>query len=268
MGPVGLCEVDEKIFKYADTDDLLQWCWNSAAVRRMCSSPVVWSNRLVKVDNIYTIQMVKRYISHIDSLDLSSCDDIVIQSIDGFNLHRVSFKGNSWISDDAFAGFVSRNCRNCRIVDISNCLNLTNKALFAIANNCPNLEYLNCSGGLLTLSGLLALKNTKSITTLCISNCLLLSTDNLLSAIGLFPRLRRLDLSTNASVNYNMLCILLPMITELRYLDVRGCEDLNGYQLDSLKRMFPNVTFKENAKIYDDSIESIRAYLLSMLRSN
>lgn len=268
MALVGLKEIDEKILKYTNTDDLLRWCWNSATIREMCYNSLVWSRRMISVDSIYTVQQLLRYRNYIDCMDLASCDNIVTSSIDGFNLKGISFKGNSWIDDDNFTRFIERNGRNCKFVDISNCLNLTNKSLFAIAESCQNLEKLNCSGGLFTFSGLYSLKDCKYITSLSLSNCILLSTDNLISILAQFPRLKRIDLSTNSSVNYNMLNILLPLLPALQHLDICGCEELNGYQIETLQKSYPQIVFVQNARIYDDSIESIRAYLLSMLRTS
>jgi hypothetical protein len=264
---IGIREIDELVLRCADVSDIQAWCWASTRIREMCKSNNVWSSRIISIDSLFSYQILKQFSPFIDSLDLSDCDEHIVHALDGFDLTTVTFKGNSRIDDSTLSVFISRNCRNCKSIDISNCLSLTNKSMQSIADHCHSLESINVSGGLISFSGLQTLSSLKQLRELKLSRCILVSSDNLLTALSSFTRLKCLDLSGNSSVNYQMLALLIPMMPVLESLDIRQCDDLTGFQISKLKSANPQLKVLENAKIYDDSVESVRAYLLSMIRS-
>lgn len=254
--------------KYCTNQDLLRWCWEDKTIREIARSTTVWKGRWIAPDSLCTLKILEWYRPFIDSIDLSSASHDIINAITGYEFKQISFKGNTFLCDSILGDFLKKNGRHVQLVDVSNCLNLTNKSLYSIGELCTKIEQLCISGGLFTLGGLSAI-NESQIKRLAVANCLLLSSENILTAVPAFKSLRCLDLSQNSSVNYSMLCSLLAQTSAtLKTLDVRGCEELTGFQIKDLESKYPHIKFFQDARIYDDSIESIRAYLLAMIRVN
>ena len=262
-------ELQRIILKHCPQDQVMRLAWESAAFRKILQSPIVWIGRNVSLPDAVSVHVAKSlFKDYIDTVTLSDADEKTLAMIRGFSqLANVTFSGNSWVSDDALIAFLKDNGHHIQTLKLANCVNLTNKTILCLPWACPNLRELDISGNLFTSSALLALTELPKLESLSASNCLLLPGEAWLTTIGCLPNLEKIDLSMNHWVSYNFLTMLLPM-TSAKQLNVCRCEDLTGYQVDRLRKTYPNITIQADPVLQDDSVESIRAYLLAIIRAH
>lgn len=264
---MALRPVEELVLQHCDTNDIVLWSWQDLYIREIAKSSRVWENKWITLDSILSLRTIAPFTRFIDSLGLGGCEENMIDSISGFDLKRASFSGNLELTDQTFEKFISNNCSNLEFIDISNCFNLTSSAFKALTIHCRKLRGLKMSYGWCTLNGMAELQEL-DLEYLCLSRCWFLSVNDLTSLLPSFKSLRYLDLTDNSrSVSYSMISALLPLLPDLRFLDVRGCDDMTGIQMEKLQSAHPKLLLKHDAKIYDDTVECIRNYLMTIIRA-
>lgn len=253
-------EVQLNIISKCESADLFRWCCSDLEIRELAMCPTVWQGRRVNICNQSDMLLAFMYKDFIEWLDLSAWE--YLQTIYGFkNLKRLCLSRSEYLTDEGLLHVLKANTFHLECIDFSQCLELTNKSLYMFHSE--SLKKANLRGTLFTNSGLSSfLENCPNLDSLNISSCLLINRE----ALNFLPsKLIYLNISGNDWVNFSFLKDLCSKSPKLECVNVNRCEELTIAQIHKLKELYPRIEVISDAKIYDDSPESIRTYLMSMI---
>jgi len=175
------------------------------------------------------------------------------------------------IDDESMTVILDSHGKYLKYLNLNNCQYLTNYTMMQIARRCVRLHTLIISNCSFSPAALEALTESESIVAhlkvLNISKCYLM--DNM----AIFPLARlvnllKLSLCSLEWMNDAVVVSIIEKYTSLREIDIRNCENFTKSSIKGIKlQLADHVSILENAKLVDESPESIRRYLMSLIHS-
>ena len=202
--------------------------------------------------NLNAAKMVT-LLSNIDSIEQLSLDNFVD------------------LDDKSMAFILEKHGKSLKHLSIKGCHYLTNYSLDRLSRHCNNLISLNISECSFSSCGLeLIVENENLITSLRsfdISKCFLLDQGAILP-LSKLKNLRTLCLRNLDWLSALNLPVIIKYMTRISKLYVRNCDEFTKQNLDQVKASIEHpIEILENTKLFDDSAESIRGYLMSIINS-
>lgn len=175
------------------------------------------------------------------------------------------------LDDVTMAAILQKHGQHLKHLNLSNCQYLTNYTMVQVAQKCPNLHTLIISNCSFSPAALEALTESESLVrhlkVLDVSKCYLMDNAAILP-LSKLVNLQRLSLRSLEWINSLAIPCIIENYTSLHELDIRNCEDFTKSGIDGMKSHLPgHVNVLENAKLIDDTPDSIRIYLMAIINS-
>lgn len=275
-------EVISRILKYFDSDELISMECEKLPpkVNEALKSKSLWN---VKTLRIKSHADYKQCMSNLQRIQY--CEKV---SFAGSQIHRqqmaallgkmkrlrcLSFEGFLDLCDAGLQAVIEQHGAELRVLDLTGCQYLTNFCISKIAAKCKKLHTLIVNGCSFSSAALEMLADSEAMVNnlrcLDISRCYLMDTGAIVP-LSKLAKLQVLKLQKHEWLNaVNLPHILAPLL-HIRQVDIRDCEDFTRSSIEQLKRSLPNdnIEIIENAKLNDDSEESIRHYLMALISAH
>ena len=273
-------EIAESILKCLNFNELIKFSDNSKKLPNNFDFALkqrpVWNRRCL---NINSIGDLKKCIKNIEKVKY--CTKITIGNIDTKRdiikflkqierIELLSFEQLFSFYDEDFEEIIKKHGNNLKHLNLKGCQFLTNFSLNEISINCQNLISLNISECSFSSAGLeLIAQNDNLIASLKfldVSKCYLLDEGSILP-LSKLKSLTSLNLRNLEWLNSLNLPVILQEMSQIKKIDVRNCDDFTKQSLEQVKIGRESIEIIENTKLNDDSVDSIRGYLMAMINA-
>lgn len=273
-------EIAESILKCLDFNELIKISDNPKRLPNNFDFALkqrrVWSPKSLNIKSlgdlrkcIKNIERVK-YCTRITVGCVASTREIVnfLKLIE--RIESLSFDQFFNLYDEDFEEIIGKHGNNLRNLNLRGCQFLTNFSLSEISRNCNNLSCLNISECSFSSGGLEIIAQNdnfiKSLKVLDVSKCYLLDQGAILP-LSKLKNLTFLSLRNLEWLNSLNLPVILQEMAHIQKIDVRNCDDFTKQSLEQVKIGRESIEIVENTKLYDESAESIRGYLMAMINA-
>ena len=260
-----------ELMKISDYPKILPINFDSALKQRR-----IWCRKGLHINSIgdlkkclKNIQRVK-YCTKIKIGCVTTTGEIIkfLKQIDG--IESLSFDQFFNLYDEDFEEIIAKHGNSLKHLNLRGCQFLSNFSLNEISRKCKNLISLNISECSFSSAGLeLITQNDNlidSLKFLDIAKCYLLDQGSILP-LSKLKHLRSLSLRNLEWINSLNLPVILQEMTHIQKLDVRNCEDFTKQSLEQVKIGRETIEIIENTKLNDESVDSIRGYLMAMINA-
>ena len=218
------------------------------------------------------LQMTSEYFQSLSVIDLSlvsrrfTAYSFETIAIDCKNIRILNLSNCKWISTSLLLPIIQNN-PFIVVLDISGCYELTNDILHKLATNCKSLKTLklkDChwvNGNAITDIGL----NCSLLEDVNLGSCWEVSDDSAIDLITNCKNLKRLSLSKIYGITDRTLFALASNANNLEFLDVSGCWRITDYGIRSVPNCLSNVKSIQcfNSLRYEQKSWRILQYIVS-----
>ncbi|XP_077166443.1 uncharacterized protein LOC143823746 isoform X2 [Paroedura picta] len=169
-----------------------------------------------------------------------------LAQVENLCLHEGVFQGCQDLSDEAVSVLCQHQPR-LTVLDLSGCSELTNRAILALSSRLPDLRCLRLEKlPRVTDAGFQGLSRLRHLQTLNVSECSLVSSSELVKAIGAIegrPQLVSLNVAFCTLLRDSSVTLLAGALSRsLRVLDLSSCTALTNQSLQAISTHLLNLT--------------------------